>query len=162
MPSAPASSPPRTFTGTIALSGRGSSPRASVSSRSAPAASARQTSLTVPPATARTARTRSSSSAWRTSVRRGPMRAFSIEDGAGRSRSSLVVSAARRNVPAMRRAAEAGSPASRAAPRAARRVSSAPEATASAPRRTLPGAGSGFQRTGSVLTPGSGSASKSS
>ena len=109
-PSDSASASVRTFTGTIALSGVGSSPRVSARSRSAPAASARQTSLTVAPATVLTWRTASRSTEWRTSVRRGPMRALSTEAGAGRRRSSPAASAARLSVPAIRDAADARLP----------------------------------------------------
>ncbi|MEA2376265.1 MAG: hypothetical protein QOD13_172 [Thermoleophilaceae bacterium] len=161
LPSARAWSSGRTFTGTIALSGRGTSPRESAAARSAPAASARQTSFTVDPAARLTSRTSWRSTTWRTSARLGPMRAFSAEAGAGRRRSSPAASAARLNVPAIRDADARGSPAMRAAPRAARRDSSAPSATTRAASLVAPGAGGASHGTGSSATP-FGSTSKSS
>ena len=152
LPSAPSSPSPRTDTGTIALSGRGSSPRATLNRRRAPATVARQTSLTVTAPSFLAPSTSSIIRECRTSVRFGPMGALSAEEGAGRSRSSPAASAARRSVPASRVAVARGTVAARAAERALRSDSPAPAASASAASRAVPGAGAALQGAGTAGT----------
>ncbi len=135
----------RTFTGTIAFSAFGVSPRESAVSRSAPATAARQTSFTVVPVAARISATWSKRARWPTRVRLGPIGTLRYDAGAGRRRSSPTANAARRTVSYMRAPPARGVPAILATPRAARSDSAAPPERAPIASLVRPGSGSGTQ-----------------